>query len=213
MTSFAKKSLLSGVILFLGLFLFLALRNGVAQLFLLSARSDMDVWVAEKRNPSEAEVATVKSELSWALRIANENSAAHEAMTHISLFHASSIVDEQQRLQVLREGLQAVRIALASNPVSPYLWTNLLLLKRGLGEYDAEFQHALHRAVELGPWEPTAQLAQADVGLSAWSFLSAEEQELVKQVFDRGVGRQRKALLKIEESHRAVACTDEVRCQ
>ncbi len=44
------------------------------------------------------------------------------------------------------------------------------MIKRDLHQFDDEFNVALHRAVELGPWEPELLTEIADVGLSAWEF-------------------------------------------
>lgn len=212
MASIAKKSLLWVAVAFLCLVLFLAARNGVAQLFLLSARGDMDAWSEQKRNPSPSEFAAVLSQLEWAARLADSDPATHENIARLDLMRAATLTDAVKREQVLREGVNEIHIALALNPASPYHWTILLMLKRDLGEYDAEFRYALKRAVELGPWEPTLLLAQADVGLSAWDAMPRQEQAIIQQVFIRGLQRQSKAMIGVAQSHRA-ACVEEGKCQ
>ncbi|MBA4383014.1 MAG: hypothetical protein C0406_10655, partial [Sideroxydans sp.] len=101
---------------------------------------------------------------------------------------------------------------LALSPASPYRWTQLLLLKRDLAEFDAEFRYALHRAVELGPWEPSLLLAQADVGLSAWKVMPPEEQAIIQQIFVRGMKHQSKEMRAVAQSHRS-ACAQGVTCR
>jgi hypothetical protein len=144
--------------------------------------------------------------------LADADPAPHENIARLSLMRAATIKDEKQRERVLREGVNQIQVALTLNPSSPYPWTVLLMLKRDLGEFDAEFRNALHRAVELGPWEPTLLVAQADVGLSAWDAMPAEEQAIIQQVFVRGMQRQSQAMRGVAQSHRAV-CAEGVTCQ
>jgi hypothetical protein len=181
-------------------------------LFLLSASADIDAWSEQHRNPSEAETAAVMSQLEWAVRMADADSSIHENLARLSLLRATSISDVAQRQQVLHNGLNEIHIALALSPASPYHWTILLMLKRDLGEYDAEFRYALHRAVELGPWEPTLLVAQADVGLSAWNSMPVEEQAIIQQVFVRGIQHQEQAMQGVAQSHNS-ACVAGAVCQ
>jgi hypothetical protein len=212
MASIAKKCLLWAAVAFLFLVLFWAARNGVAQLFLLSARADMDSLSELQRSPSESDSDSVMSKLEWAVRLADADPAPHENIARLNLMRAATISDSNKHRQILREGLNQIHIALALNPSSPYPWTVLLMLKRDLGEFDAEFRYALHRAVELGPWEPTLLLAQADVGLSAWDAMQPEEQTIIQQIFVRGMQRQSKAMQDVAESHRP-PCKEGVTCQ
>jgi hypothetical protein len=212
MASFAKKSLPWVAVAFLCLILFLALRNAGAQLFLLSARADMDAWSTQQRSHSASESSSIMSQLEWAVRLADADPTTHENIARLSLIRATSISDVEQRRQVLQQGVTEIHIALALSPASPYRWTQLLMLKRELGEYDAEFRYALHRAVELGPWEPTLLVAQADVGLSAWDAMPPEEQALIQQVFVRGLQRQSKAMQGVAQLHRP-PCAEGVTCQ
>jgi hypothetical protein len=212
MAAIAKKSMLWGVVAFLCLVLFLAARNGAAQLFSLSARADMDAWSEQKRSPSESEISSVISKLEWAVRLADMDSNTHKDIAKLSLIRAFYSSDAMQRQQILRGGLHEIRVALALSPASPYHWTYLLILKRDLGEFDAEFRHALRRAVETGPWEPTLLVAQADVGLSAWKVMPPEEQAIIQQIFIRGMQRQSKAMRAVVQSHRS-ACAEGVTCQ
>lgn len=201
MAAIAKKSLLWGVVAFLCLVLILAARNGAAQLFSLSARADMDTWSEQQRAPSESDISTVTSKLQWAARLAGADPIPHETLARLSYLRASYSPDENQRQQLLREGVNEIHIALALSPASPYHWTFLLMLKRELGEFDTEFRHALHRAVVLGPWEPDLLVMQADVGLSAWQSLPQEEQAILSQVFERGMKSQSKKIQAVVQSH------------
>lgn len=212
MASIAKKSLLWGAVAFLCLILFLAARNGAAQFFLSSAHADIAVWTDQQRAPTEAESSVVMSQLQWAARLAGTDPIPHETMARFNYLRALYSMDANQREQLLRDALKEIRIALALSPASPDRWTLLLMFKRDMGEFDAEFRHALHRAVELGPWESNLLVVQADVGLSAWQSLPPEEQAILSQVFVRGMKRQSKAMQEVIQSHLS-PCSDGVKCQ
>jgi len=212
MVSIAKKSLLWVTVAFLCLVLFLASRNGAAQLFLLSARADMDRWSEQRRAPTASEAATVMTQLGWAVRLTDSDPNVHETIARLNLIRAFYSPDTNQREQILREGLEQIHISLTLSPSSPYRWTLLLILKRDLGEYDAEFRQALRRAVELGPWEPTLLLAQANVGLSAWGAMPEEERAMIQQVFVRGMKHQSQAMMGVIRSYRP-ACAKGMTCQ
>ena len=106
-------------------------------------------------------------------------------------------LDFAGRLQILRTGQTGVvgaerrallesaagnfRQALAVRPLWPYSWVNLLTTKDKLGQVDMEFNRALTRSAELGPWEPRVQLQVINSGLRYWGKLGSAEKVLVQQ--------------------------------
>ena len=85
-----------------------------------------------------------------------------------------------------REWLEAAaadhRRALAERPAWPYGWAALLSVKDALGQADAEFVNAMHRATETGPWEPRVQLQVFRSGIRYWDELGSQERELIRRV-------------------------------
>lgn len=110
--------------------------------------------------------------------------------------HNSDYLDFAGRLQILQTGQTGVvgaerrlllesaaanfRRALAVRPLWPYSWVNLLITKDKLGLVDLEFNTALRRSAELGPWEPRVQLQVINSGLRYWSELQNAERVLVR---------------------------------
>jgi hypothetical protein len=86
-----------------------------------------------------------------------------------------------ERRELLESAAGDFRQALAGRPLWPYSWANLLTVKDKLGQVDKEFNLALGRSAELGPWEPRVQLQVVDSGLRYWSRLGGAERELVQQ--------------------------------
>ncbi len=89
------------------------------------------------------------------------------------------VVGRAQR-DLLESAARDHRAALATRPLWPYSWANLLSVKDRLGEIDAEFVQAIHQAAQAGPWEPRVQLALIRSGLRHWDQLRSPERALVR---------------------------------
>ncbi|PTQ70651.1 hypothetical protein [Pseudomonas sp. GV071] len=70
---------------------------------------------------------------------------------------------------------QAFRQAAAARPTWPNTWAHLAHSKYALGEFDAEFAHALNQANHWGPYRPDVQLELASIGLRAWPMLNHQQ--------------------------------------
>jgi len=134
----------------------------------LALASLREAQTLEPSNPHFVEQAAHARELQ-ALRLQRDDPAQHEG---------------------LRQSLALYRKAAAMRPGSPYVWSSIALLKLRLGELDAEFHGALERAAQFGPWEPTVQIAVADIGLVAWRRLGPSSQALVVANLERALLRQ-----------------------
>ena len=85
------------------------------------------------------------------------------------------------RRELLQAAAQDYLQALAVRPLWPYSWANLLGVKSGLNEVDAEFRLALIRSVETGPWEPRVQIQVLESGLKHWDSLGKGDRALVQR--------------------------------
>lgn len=210
METLGKKSLIWVAVAFLLFVLVSAVRFGAAELFSLNARLSIQGWEFAQQSPSVAQVESVARKLAIARFLADDDPGHHENIARLSLVRASlPDVPLAERKSQLQLGISEIHTAIALRPVSPYSWTILLLIKRDLGEFDAEFRHALHRAVELGPWEPELLTSLADVGLSAWKEMPAAEQTLIQQVFVRGMERQSNLMRDVARAYRHECATGE----
>jgi len=86
-----------------------------------------------------------------------------------------------ERRALLESAATNFRQALTVRPLWPYSWVNLLSAKDKLGQVDMEFNKALNRSAELGPWEPRVQLQVVESGLRYWSKLGRAERAVVQQ--------------------------------
>lgn len=214
METLAKKSLFWVTVAFLFFVLVSAVRSGAAEFLSLNARRSMQDWKVTRQPPLLAQVDSAALQLETARFLANDDPGHHESIARLSLVRAAlPDVTPAEKKSQLQLGMTEICIAIASRPVSPYGWSVLLLIKRDLGEFDAEFRHALHRTVELGPWEPELLTLLADVGLSAWTELPAAEQALIQQVFVRGMQRQGELMRDVAQRHINACAGQEAECQ
>ncbi len=202
METLAKKSLIWVTIASLLFLIFSAVRFGAAEFLSVEAHESMLELDFARQPPSAAQLEAVARQLEIALFFAGENPGPHEDIAYLSLMRAAlpDISPDEKKAQ-LQIGMSGLRTAIAVRPVSPYSWTLMLFVKRELGEFDAEFFHALRRSVELGPWEPELLESLADVGLSDWNEMPAAEQTLIRQVFVRGMKSQNRQVFDIIRSH------------
>ena len=115
--------------------------------------------------------------------------------------------------QLLESAAEDFRQALSSRPLWPYSWANLLTTKDKLGQVDMEFNTALSRSAELGPWEPRVQLQVIDSGLRNWGKLGGAERAVVEQkVFDGLKVQPRGVFALVKDYGRAdLLCVEEIK--
>ncbi|NOU01313.1 MAG: hypothetical protein HOO95_07050 [Gallionella sp.] len=208
MSSSVQKILFWLAVLFLFFILISAIRLGLADYYGKSSHRTLQTWNLLEQFPAMAQIEAIERDLEMARFLANDNPDVHEDIARLSLLRAQSPnISVSEKLAQLQRAISAIRIAISLRPVSPYSWTILLLIKRERNEFDGEFRHALHRAVELGPWEPELLTALADVGLSAWPKLPAVEQAMIQQVFLRGMQRQSNLMQDVVQTHRYECAT------
>ncbi len=86
-----------------------------------------------------------------------------------------------------RLALAAYRASVQARPTWPYTWARLAHSKLYLLEFDAEFSHALAQAFAMGPTRIAVNRELADIGLSAWPQLSAEQRQATLESVRRSV--------------------------
>jgi hypothetical protein len=86
-----------------------------------------------------------------------------------------------ERRDLLESAAVNFRRAISVRPRWPYSWARLLSAKDRLGQVDLEFDTAMKRATETGPWEPQVQLQVLRSGLRHWNSLKSTERERVRQ--------------------------------
>lgn len=180
--------------------MFSAGRIGAADFLSGYVRSEIAAWSAAP--PDASGLAAVSRALDVARSIAPDNPDLYEDMARLDLVRSGMPgAAGVGRIDLLRQGVETIRRAIALRPASSYSWAILLRLKHELGEYDAEFRRSLERTVTLGPWEPELQLVVADIGWGAWAELPDPERQMVGENLVRGMKRQAEAMLAIARAH------------
>lgn len=191
MDSLGRKIQLGIITVLLAFVLFSAFRAGMASLIWFKTSHSLDTWHSARRMPTADQFEAVVKQIDFALFLTNSDPKLYENKARLRLVSAQFSADNSvEREAQLRSGLSEIQTALRLRPISPYSWAIFLSIKRDLKEYDGEFRHALHRVIELGPWEPLLLPVLIDVGSSAWSSMPAKEQVLIQQLFILGLEKK-----------------------
>ena len=156
------------------------LRTNAAWHF-LAARSITDTML-ETGELSQNAIDDAKDRIRLALRHFPNQPDYLDLAGHLQEFQANQVgVIGKQRRELLESAAVHYRKALSVRPLWPYSWVNLLSVKDKLGQVDSEFNKALQRAVETGPWEPRVQLEVITSGVRHWDRLGGVGKNLVRE--------------------------------
>lgn len=98
--------------------------------------------------------------------------------------------------------------AIELRPTSPYSWANLAATNYRMGDTGRQFETAIVRAAELGPWEPEVQRTVANYGLAVWDEVAPRTRAAIEGMVAAGMKRKPLELLQIANNRGrlAVAC-------
>lgn len=181
--------------------------RGLADAHYTHARLVLSAATQAKRLPEARELAEARASLREAQRFEPSNPLFVEQRARIAEMQAPAMQGivlqrgDPPARAALGDSLGGWREAARMRPGSPYAWASIALLKLRLGETDAEFQGALERAAQFGPWEPAVQIAIADAGLAAWRRLAPAAKALVIADLERALLRQAPEIRRLAAAH------------
>jgi tetratricopeptide (TPR) repeat protein len=97
----------------------------------------------------------------------------------------------------LDRALDYYRQALTLRPAWPYAWVDIAALKITRQHIDAEYAHAMQRALTLGPWQANVQASIAGGGLTVWNKLPAMLQTELEDTIARGLSNDSRLMLAV----------------
>lgn len=148
----------------------------------------LEKWRSDKIELNDDDWDELRANLSNALEHDPDNPKIHEYLAlAIEGRYAYIAPEDEEAMPSRREAYTHYKKAISVRPTWPYAWVNLALVKYRLGETDDEFYYALHKADELGAWEPGVQRVIVDIGLHYWNSLSRDEREFVLQIIDKSL--------------------------
>ena len=115
-----------------------------------------------------------------------------------------------ERGEGLAEATREFRRALAQRPAWPYFWANLALAKAEAGLFDEEFDRAVRRVYETGPWEPQLQLMMIRLGFVEGSRVGPESRALMDRLMVNAVQTQPLQVMALADSPSQMAQICEV---
>jgi hypothetical protein len=186
----------------LGVLLGLVLPRGLADLHGFEAREAYKAWEARRRAPTDEEWTSARDLLRDAQALDPGHPAYREDIARLHELRAAPLKPGDALAQDdLRAALGNQRQAARLRPSSPYTWASIARLKSRLAEPDREFEAALRNAALLGPWEPSVQLALADIGFRHWRTLAPETRTALSNNAQRTLRRHDARLFDIARRH------------
>jgi len=79
----------------------------------------------------------------------------------------------------------AYKQTLQLRPLWPYTWARHAYIKLRLWQIDEEFDLALRKATELGPWRAGVNKTVAEIGFISWQALDADQRMLILEAAKR----------------------------
>ena len=161
---------------------------GLADIYARSSITVLDKWRYGKKILNSDDWDKLRADLSYALEYDPDNPNIHQYLAlALEGRYANTAPKNKEAMSSRREAYAHYKKAISLRPTWPYTWMNLALVKYRLGETDDEFYHALHKADELGPWEPGVQHVIVDIGLHHWNSLSRDERKFVLSIIDKSL--------------------------
>jgi len=100
---------------------------------------------------------------------------------------AGNPITDGDYLLYAEQALTAYRNAIELRPGWPMSWIRLARQKAILQQFDAEFDRAFSRAIELGKWTPRVQIIIAEISALSWEKLDADKQANAIENAQRGL--------------------------
>ncbi|MCV6614650.1 MAG: hypothetical protein OIF35_06705 [Cellvibrionaceae bacterium] len=189
-----RTLLLAPLLLVLLLVCVLALRYGLADIGVYSVRYQLNDWHKQRQLPDPSGLRGAMAKVDRALALDPRNPEYLEMKAYLYWLRILAVAPEAQApLRQVADWSAAAaalhRQAIDLRPRWPASWSGLALMKAYQQQWDQEFEQALAKAAELGPWEPAVQIQLALVAQLSWAQLGPDSRQLLVANFERGVRR------------------------
>jgi hypothetical protein len=179
------KILVLGLISVLLWLICVATLRGFSNFLVTQAQYDMQHWVDKELTLDEW--TSTQITLKRALQLEPYNPDFLEMMGNVYYWKSKVSTTTPQIIIARQQALDYFYKAIEQRAVSAFTWTNIIIMKGFLGQYDAQFVKALEQAMIFGPWEPFVHQTIAEIGLLAWDRLSEKGQSIVIMAVERGI--------------------------
>lgn len=143
----------------LGVLFVAASTTGFANISARDAAREIETWASLAGGPLPATAESVRQDLMEARKARPQDAFSFELLGVVA-------ARDRAHPERLPGAIDDFKQALRLRPVSPYTWANLVHAYYEAGETGPEFERALRRAQELGPWEPEVQATLVHYGLA-----------------------------------------------
>ena len=159
---------------------------GLADIYARPAILKLNKWKQGVVKIAPAEWKELNAKLSRAAELDGTNPEIHEWLgLAIEGPYIGGSVDWNKASAARQLAAAQYRESIRLQPTWPYAWADLATVKFRLREFDGELLNAMHKSIELGPWEPGIQRVVADIGMSIWFRLKDPDREFILDLIRR----------------------------
>lgn len=164
-----------------------AARMGIGDAVAHKAEFAVERWDEEKRMPTVEEVESALLDARSALSWEPHNPDYHDLVAQILIYKGLLHWADGSFNEITEESIALYKRSLELRPRWPYAWARFALVKAYRSEFDAEFENAVERAVQYGPWDPGIHVTLAEAGVYSWHKLSIPMRKLIAANIHRGL--------------------------
>lgn len=162
--------------------------RGLADAYARSAIWTLEKWKLEMVKLDADDWKVLQRDISLALKLDPTNPELQQWMgvtiegPYLS-YLSDSVEGDIERQKAAVHFREAIRL----QPTWPHAWNDLSRVKFRLSEIDQEYYEAVHKAAEMGPWEPVIQDNIISMGVVSWEQLPEAEKPVFLQVMSNSL--------------------------
>ena len=135
-------------------------------------------WIERREYPTEEELAKSQELYQKALEWQPNYPAYHDALAYLFRLEMLITSDPTEYERLGRESIANNKAALKNRPIWPSSYSQIVLVKGLLGEFDDEWHEYYLKAFELGPWGEVNLVQIAEAGIMYWPWLEEGKQNI-----------------------------------
>lgn len=135
-------------------------------------------WTEREELPTTEELEKSQALYRKALEWLPNYPAYHDALAYLLRLEMLTTSDPIEYEVLARESISHNKAALKYRPIWPASYSQIVIVKSLLGEFDEEWYEYYRKAFELGPWDEVNLIQLAEAGIMYWPWLQKEYQEI-----------------------------------
>ena len=135
-------------------------------------------WTERREFPTVEELEKSQALYKKALEWLPNYPAYHDALAYLLRLEMLITSDPIEYDKLAQESIANNKSALKYRPIWPTSYSQIVIVKSLLGEFDEEWHDYYIQAFELGPWDEVNLIQLAEAGIMYWPWMEENYQEI-----------------------------------